>query len=136
MEKLAATKHTCTFRALKEWMRRTEDKAPLEVVEGQTKKVLFFKLSSGIPTPLTSKDVAKFTVEALRKAGVPRVFTAHSVRSAASSAAKDYGVSTAAILAQGRWTNEDTWKHYYYREIPRKVDAPKEGNLQARIRSG
>lgn len=77
VEKLAATKNTCTFRALKEWMRRTEDKAP-EGGRRQTKKVLFFKLSSGIPTPLTSKDVAKFPVEALRKAGVPRVLTAHS----------------------------------------------------------
>jgi hypothetical protein len=72
----------------------------------------------------------------MRLAGVPTVFKPHSVRSAASSAAKDFGIKVEDILAQGRWADKAMWSKYYYRSIERSVPRRRGGNFQEKLRSG
>jgi len=46
-----------------------------------------------------------------------RVFKAHSTRRAATSAALSAGISIPEIVCLADWTNETTFKKFYYRPV-------------------
>ena len=58
-----------------------------------------------------------------------------SIRSAAASACRDYGVNEKDILRQGRWADVALFNKYYYRSIEREKLKPK-GSMQERLRTG
>ncbi len=73
-----------------------------------------FFITYGKPNKDASRDsVSRWTKDVLRDAGINLdIFTAHSTRSAATSAAKTL-VTIDTILKAGGWSNENTFTKYY-----------------------
>lgn len=65
--------------------------------------------------PVCSSTIARWLKTLLKKAGLEPSFSAHSTRSAASTAAALAGVSTQEIMSRAGWSNKDTFCRYYYR---------------------
>ena len=64
--------------------------------------------------PASKSTIARWLKEVLRAAGVDTsVYSAHSYRGAASSAANRVSVPVSKILARGQWSSEDTWRNHY-----------------------
>ena len=60
--------------------------------------------------------IARWLKEVLKLSGFDtNIFTAHSTRSASSSAAADSGVTTSNILKAADWRSESVFKKFYYR---------------------
>ena len=86
--------------------------------------------------PMTSKQIAQLSVLAMKWAEIPDTYTSRSIRAAAASAAKDYGISVQEIIRQGRWSDAKMFNKYYYRSITRsKITTPAQGSFQDRLRS-
>ena len=66
--------------------------------------------------PVTSQRIAKWIKEVLGEAGVDTsIFSAHSTRGAATTAALNQGVSMAEVLKMADWSSDAVFKKHYYR---------------------
>ena len=133
--KLKLGGNTCTFSALREWINRSQARAPKVFIYGKILSPLCYQMKKGKMLPLTPREIADISKVAMLSAGVPPSYYPHSLRSAASSAAKDFGASIDSILQQGRWSNKTLWLKYYYRSIDRVIPKRRGGSLQDRLRS-
>ena len=66
----------------------------------------------------TKDTIARWLKETLKLAGIHN-YSAHSYRSASTSLAFCRTLPLKDIMAQGQWTNLNTWARYYKREISR-----------------
>ena len=67
-------------------------------------------------SPVTSSSVARWIKSILELSGIDiSIFTAHSVRGAATSEALNKGISIPDILKMASWSNESTFQRFYYR---------------------
>ena len=94
---------------------RAYEKATLQYRTTQEHEQLF--LSHQAPhKPVTSSTVARWIKQILEASGVDtEVYSTHSTRGAASTAAALAGLSTPQIMARAGWSSEDTFCQYYYR---------------------
>ena len=92
---------------------RAYEKATLQYRTTQEHEQLF--LSHQAPhKPVTSSTVARWIKQILEASGVDtEVYSAHSNRGAASTAAALAGLSTPQIMARAGWSSEDTFCQYY-----------------------
>jgi len=68
--------------------------------------------------PVSSATLSHWVKNCLLEAGIDsRVFKAHSTRRAATSAALRAGISIPEIVCLADWTNETTFKKFYYRPV-------------------
>ena len=66
--------------------------------------------------PVSSTTIGRWLKDVIRKAGIDvDTFKALSTRGAASSAARDRGVSIQETLQTADWTRETTFNRFYYR---------------------
>ena len=66
--------------------------------------------------PVAPCTIARWLKEVLKLSGFDtNIFTAHSTRSASSSAAADSGVTTNDILKAADWSSESVFRKFYYR---------------------
>ena len=65
--------------------------------------------------PVSTSTVARWVTTLLQAAGVESDFSAHSTRSASTSAARQAGVSLADVLATADWSRPNTFIRHYYR---------------------
>ena len=66
--------------------------------------------------PVAPCTIAHWLKEVLKLSGFDtNIFTAHSTRSASSSAAADSGVTTSDILKAADWSSESVFRKFYYR---------------------
>ena len=76
--------------------------------------------------PVTSQRIAHWIKDILCEAGVDtRVFKAHSVRGASVSAAMSKGIGVSEILSMADWSNDTTFRRFYYRSTASNVYAQK-----------
>ena len=69
-------------------------------------------------SPASKQTLAKWVKEAMMKAGLDlKIFTSHSLRSAATSAASRAGVSIQTILQTAGWSNDSTFRKYYNKTV-------------------
>ena len=98
----------CPVNTLKVYIERTK------VKRGSEKNL--FITAVGKHHSATSATIARWIKTGLSKAGVnTSIFKAHSVRSAASSAAADAGVSVTEIMEAADWTSASVFEKFYYR---------------------
>ena len=68
--------------------------------------------------PVTSQRIAHWLKDVLGMAGIDTaVFSAHSTRGAATSAAFSKGVPVAEILQMADWPGASTFRRFYLREV-------------------
>ena len=65
--------------------------------------------------PVSSSSIARWLKSSIKDAGMDGHFTAHSTRSAATTAAALSGMSTQDIVNQANWSKDDTFCRFYYR---------------------
>ena len=65
--------------------------------------------------PVSTSTVARWVTTLLQAAGVESDFSAHSTRSAFTSAERQAGVSLADVLATADWSRPNTFIRHYYR---------------------
>ena len=66
--------------------------------------------------PVASSTIARWVKSVLTKSGIDtNIFKAHSVRSAAVSAAAKAGVTTSDILKAADWSSETVFQKFYYK---------------------
>jgi len=71
----------------------------------------------------TSATIARWIKTGLSKAGIDTsIFKAHSIRSAATSAAADAGVSVTEIMETTDWTSASVFEKFYYPHGPQLLD--------------
>lgn len=68
--------------------------------------------------PVTSSTIARWLKSTLKVVGLGEHFSAHSVRSAASTAAAMSDVSTKEIMSRAGWSNSETFCKFYFRPQP------------------
>jgi len=102
----------CVVQCLKHYESRTES---FRVVSPDQASPLF--LSHIQPhKPVTAQRLAHWIKDLLKAAGIDtKVFKAHSVRGASTSAAMDKGVPLSDILSTADWSRDTTFKRFYYR---------------------
>ena len=64
---------------------------------------------------VSSSTIARWIKKSLQEAGLDPMFSAHSTRSAASTAAAMSGISTQEIMSRAGWSSNDTFCKFYYR---------------------
>lgn len=125
----------CTYRALEQWLSRTEKYVQYEARDGILRKHVLCSLPrGGVAFGLGCKEISQIAHLAMINAGVPAEFKPQTIRSAVASAAKDYGASMEDILNQGRWSEKSMFLKFYYRKIPRSRPCRDTSSFQARIR--
>ena len=81
--------------------------------------------------PISKPRLAGWVKEVLKLAGVDtQIFTAHSVRGAASSKAFLHGLSVREVLDHGSWSRESTWQRFYHREVDSTAKKFQQGILK------
>ena len=98
---------------------------PVATLKQYEDKTTFFRHSQRLflsfrkpHKPVSSATIAHWLKELLHDAGIDTdTFKAHSTRSAASSAAKYAGMSTADLLKLAGWTRTSTFEHFYHKPI-------------------
>ena len=126
----------CTVATLELWIARSVSLVREIKVFGRTEVPLCCEVKGpSRGSRLTARRVAEMSLTAMRMAGVPDAYPARSIRSAAASACRDYGVNEKDILRQGRWADVALFNKYYYRSIEREKLKPK-GSRQERLRTG
>ena len=112
----------CILKVLREYLRRTE-----EFRDGQKQLLLSYRKPHGV----VSKDkIARWIREVLALAGIDvDIFKAHSVRSAAVSAAGVAFVPVTEIINRAGWSNASTFQKYYNKPVQQQ------GNFQTAILS-
>ena len=66
-------------------------------------------------SPVSSSSIARWLKSSIKDAGMDEHFTAHSTRSAATTAVTLSGMSTQDIINQGNWSKDDTFCCFYYK---------------------
>lgn len=67
---------------------------------------------------VTSQTVARWIKKVMTDAGIDtNIFSAHSTRSAATSAAKSVGMSLTGIMNAAGWSNSGTFHKFYHRTV-------------------
>lgn len=99
----------CPVACLQEYQKSTA-----EFRKKETAMQLFLAM---VPPhkPVSSSTIARWIKKSLEMAGLEPIFSAHSTRSAASTAAAMAGVSTQEIMNRAGWSNKDTFCKFYYR---------------------
>ena len=68
--------------------------------------------------PITSSTIARWLKKVNGDSGIDTdIFKAHSVRSAATSAAANPGVTTEDILKAANWSTESAFQQLYYKPV-------------------
>ena len=68
--------------------------------------------------PVTSQRIAHWIKMLLKDAGIDTsIFSAHSVRGASATAAKEKGVTLSDILHTADWSSDTTFRRFYYRPV-------------------
>ncbi|XP_071482171.1 uncharacterized protein [Diadema antillarum] len=100
----------CVLSTLKEYLKRTE-------VARQANKETKLFLSTRKPhNKASNATIARWLKNVLVKAKIDAsIFSAHSYRSAASSAAFCHGVSIHEIMARANWSNSRTFREFYFK---------------------
>ena len=71
--------------------------------------------------PVTSATIARWVKTVLSLAGIDGVFTAHSTRTASTSAAARARVALSDIMEAADWSRESTFKKFYHRPTQKSV---------------
>ena len=100
----------CPARTILEYIRRTAD------VRGNCTSLFISTVSPY--KAVTSSTISHWIKEFLSKSGVDSNFSAHSTRSAASSAASRVGIPVDSILRMANWSNASTFTRFYHRDLP------------------
>jgi integrase len=66
--------------------------------------------------PVAKTTISNWVKKTLVLAGITG-FTGHSTRSAASSKAKDKGISLETILERGNWNSKSVWEKHYHKTV-------------------
>ena len=105
----------CVLKALKDYISRT---SPLR---GEEKRLF---ISHKKPHTAVSTDtIARWTKEMLALSGVDtEIYSAHSTRAAATSAAEVKNVPIKDIMARAGWSAEKTFRTYYKKPIEEQND--------------
>ena len=99
----------CPVQTLRTYEQRTQSKRSEKESQLLIATIQPFK-------PVSSSTVARWLKSILSKAGIDTgVFRAHSVRSAAVSAAADSGLTTSDILRAADWSSEGIFQKFYYK---------------------
>ena len=81
-------------------------------------------------TPAKPDTIANWLKKVLFSSGIDSGrYTAHSYRSASTSAAAFSGVSIMTILKSASWKNVDTFKKHYFRELDEVYDLEEPENF-------
>ena len=117
-EKFLPEPKLCVLDCLKEYMDRTQ--SIRENLEGNPQTLI---LSYKYPhNPVKACTIARYITQFLGRAGVDiTLFTAHSVRSAATTKANSIGVSIKEIQRAAGWSNESTFQRFYKLPINRNL---------------
>lgn len=109
----------CPVNALNEYLRRTQQRR-----EGdQTKTRLFLSVVKPYK-PVVKSTIARWMKTIIHEAGIGELFSAHSVRGAAATAAHMKGMAVSDILKIADWSSDNVFKAFYYRpteERPRSL---------------
>ena len=96
----------CVVRVLQEYLNRTRK------LRGDCPNLFVTLLAPH--TAAVTDTISRWLKETLARAGVDTsVFTAHSTRSASTSAAKDSGTPINVIMSAAGWTNASTFAKFY-----------------------
>ena len=99
----------CIVHYLREYIKRTQ------TVRG-TEKGLFVTYKKPI-RHASKQTIARWIKCVLKSSGIDtKVFSAHSTRSASTSTAKNNNFPLAEIMRQAGWSNETTFKNFYFRQ--------------------
>ena len=97
----------CVYRAMKEYLRRTK---PLR----QKGSDQVFIISREPFTPAARGTISRWIKECMEASGIDvDIYTAHSTRKAATSAASEASVPLATILRAAGWASRHTFARYY-----------------------
>ena len=102
----------CPVQCLKSYEYRTRNSRPLD---DQQPNPLFLSYIQPYK-PVSSASLARWIKSLLKLAGIDTgIFSAHSLRGAATSAAFNQGVSISEILKMANWSQERTFCKFYYK---------------------
>ena len=80
-------------------------------VRGEQDRLLLAVISPH--NPLSSFSIARWIKKSLTKVGLDKTYTAHSTRSAPTTAAAMAGISMKEIMNRAGWSREDTLSKFY-----------------------
>ena len=72
-------------------------------------------------SPVSSSSIAMWLKSSIKHAGMDEHFTAHSTRSAVTTAATLSGMSTQDVINQANWSKDDTFCRFNYRPSQEKI---------------
>lgn len=105
-------REVCPVRAIRTYIEFTADRR-----SGANSSLLFIGAVRPYK-PVTGSTIGRWIKDLLAEAGVnTAVFSAHSTRSAASSAAVAKGAPIDSILKTASWASESTFTAFYRREV-------------------
>ena len=100
----------CPVTCLSVYLERTKDWRAIN----KDKPRLFLSIKKP-HKPVSSSTLSRWIKETIFQSGIKDFsFTGHSVRSASTSAARASGLSIDTIISMADWTNESTFKKFYY----------------------
>lgn len=106
----APDRRLCVCLALQEYITRTEK------LRGN--KTRLFISYNRPHLPIARDSISRWIKIVMKQAGInTNVFNAHSVRSAATSAAKASSVPLKTILSTAGWSRQETFARYYNKDI-------------------
>ena len=101
----------CPVTCLSVYLERTKDWRAIS----KDKPRLFLSIKKP-HKPVSSSTLSRWIKETIFQSGIKDFsFKGHSVRSASTSAARASGLSIDTIISMADWTNESTFKKFYYR---------------------
>ena len=101
----------CPVTCLSVYLERTKDWR----ATNKDKPRLFLSIKKP-HKPVSSSTLSRWIKETIFQSGIKDFsFKGHSVRSASTSAARASGLSIDTIISMADWTNESTFKKFYYR---------------------
>ena len=100
----------CPVRSLQAYEERTRER------QCDSNRSQLFIATISPYKPVASSTIARWVKSVLTKSGIDtNIFKAHSVRSAAVSAAAKAGVTTSDILKAADWSSETVFQKFYYK---------------------
>ena len=100
----------CPVRSLSLYLERTRQ------LRGSVDQLFIAIIKPHLP--VTSSTIARWLKKVISDAGIDtNIFKAHSVRSAATSAAANQGVTTEEILKAADWSTESSFQRFYYKPV-------------------
>ena len=107
-------KNLCVVHTLREYRKRTE------WIRHSSRLLLAIVAPHA---PVSSQTISRWVRSTLSSAGISSTFTAHSTRSASTSAAAEAGLSLDDILEAADWASAGTFRTFYQRPRSRGVFA-------------